>query len=186
MIQDILGRVQRLLLSPPAEWDAISGEPANMGDIYKNYVLPLVAFSAVAGAIGSFMLGLNFGFIVRSLLLTIIIGAAGVYIFSLIIDALAPTFGGQKNAGQALKVAAYAPTAAWVASIFNIIPALSILSFIGALYSLYLLYVGLPKLMNCPADKALVYTVVIVVCAFVSALVLSFLLVPLIIGASMF
>ena len=185
MVQDILGRVKRLLLSPAAEWDAISGESANMVDIYKNYVLPLVIFSAVASALGSLMLGLNVGFVIRSLLFAIIIGAASVYLFSLIIDALAPTFGGQKNAGQAFKVAAYAPTAAWVASVFNIVPALSILSILG-LYSLYLLYVGLPKLMHCPADKALVYTIVVVVCAFVAGLILSFLLVPFIVGASMF
>jgi hypothetical protein len=185
MIQDILGRVQRLLLSPGAEWDAISGESANMGDIYKNYVLPLVVFSAVAGAVGTFMLGLNVGFVLRSLLVAVIVGAASVYLFALIIDALAPTFGGQKNAGQALKVAAYAPTAAWVASVFNIIPASRIFLLLG-LYSLYLLYVGLPKLMHCPEDKALVYTIVIFVCAFVGAMILTFLLVPLIVGASMF
>ena len=156
-----------------------------MGGIYKTYVLPLVAFSALAGAIGSMMLGLNFSLVLRELLLAVIVGAASVYLFSLIIDALAPTFGGQKNAGQAFKVAAYAPTAAWVASIFNIIPILSILSILG-LYSLYLLYVGLPELMKCPKDKALVYTIVIFACAIVLAFVLSFLLVPIMIGASMF
>lgn len=131
------------------------------------------------------MLGLDFGYILRSFLLAIIIGLASVYLFALIVDALAPTFGGQKNSGQAFKVVAYAPTAAWLASIFNIIPALSVLSILG-LYSLYLLYVGLPKLMKCPADKALVYTIVVVLCAFVVGLVLTFLLVPIIIGASMF
>lgn len=185
MLQDILGRVQRLLLSPATEWAAINGEPSDMGSIYKNYVLPLVAFSALAGAIGSMMLGVSLAIVLRGLLFAVIVGAAGVYLFALIIDALAPTFGGQKNAGQAFKVAAYAPTATWVASIFNIIPVLSILSILG-LYSLYLLYVGLPELMKCPKEKALVYTIVIFACAIVLAVVLSFLLVPIMIGASMF
>lgn len=185
MLQDLFGRIRRLLLSPAAEWETINGETANMGDIYKSYVLPLVAFSALASAIGSLMLGLGFGFIVQGFVIALIVGAASVYLFSLVIDALAPTFGGQKNSGQAFKVAAYAPTAVWAASVFNIIPALSILSIVG-LYSLYLLYVGLPKLMNCPSDKALVYTIVVVVCAIILSIILSFLLVPLIIGASMF
>ncbi len=185
MLQDIVGRVQRLLLSPAAEWAAINGEPADMGSIYKNYVLPLVAFSALASAIGSMMLGVSLTFALRELLFAVIVGAASVYLFSLIIDALAPTFGGQKNAGQAFKMAAYAPTAAWVASVFNIIPMLGILSILG-LYSLYLLYVGLPELMKCPQDKALIYTIVIFACAIVLAFILSFLLVPIMIGASMF
>jgi len=183
MIQDILGRVQRLLLSPAAEWDAIDGETANMGDLYKNYVLPLIVFATTAVVIGSLWDGFHF-VIITEWIKRVILAAAGVYIFSLIVDALAPTFGGQKNAGQAFKVAAHAPTAAWVASIFSIIPGLSILSFIGGLYSLYLLYVGLPKLMNCPADKTLLYTIAICVCVIVVAVVLSLLLVPLIIGAS--
>jgi len=185
MLQDIVGRVRRLLLSPPDEWAAINGEPADMGSIYKNYVLPLVAFSALAGAIGSMMLGAGFAVVLRELLFAVIVGAASVYLFALIIDALAATFGGQKNAGQAFKLAAYAPTAAWVASVFNIIPILSFLSILG-LYSVYLLYVGLPELMKCPKDKALVYTIVIVACAIVLGFVLSFVLVPIMIGASMF
>src|SRR6185295_15035911 len=35
------------------------------------------------------------------------------------------------------------------------------------LYSLYLLYLGLPRLMKCPEDKAAGYTVVVVVAAIV-------------------
>ena len=189
MIQDILDRclrrVQRLLLSPAKEWDAINGDSADMADIYKSYVLPLVMFSALAGAIGSLMMGLSIGFVIRDLLLAIIIWLASVYLFSLIIDALAPTFGGQKNPGQAFKVAAYALTAVWLASTFNIIPALSILEILGV-YALYSLYIGLPKLMNCPADKALAYTAVIGVCAFALYVILKILVVPLIIGLSMF
>jgi hypothetical protein len=185
MIQDILRRAQRLLLSPAKEWDAINGDHADMADTYKSYVSPLVIFSALAGAIGSLMMGLSIWFVLRSLLLAVIIGVASVYLFSLIIDALAPTFGGQKNPGQAFKVAAYAPTAAWLASVFNIIPALSILAVLGV-YSLYLLYVGLPKLMNCPADKALGYAAVIVACVIVLSVILTIIVVPLIVGLSVF
>lgn len=175
MIQDILGRVQRLLLSPATEWEAIGGEPANMGDIYKNYVLPLIAFAAICVTIGVLWFGL-IALALRMFVMIVLSWLIGVYLFSLIIDALAPTFGGQKNSGQAFKVAAYAPTAAWVASIFSIISALSILSFIGSIYSLYLLYVGLPKLMNCPADKALVYTAAVFICGIVAMIIVGVLL----------
>ena len=43
---------------------------------------------------------------------------------------------------SAMKVSAYAPTAAWLAGVFYILPALSILA-IFALYGLYLLYTGI-------------------------------------------
>jgi hypothetical protein len=91
---------------------------------------------------------------------------AGVYVLALIIDALAPSFGGQKSQIQALKLAAYSSTASWLAGIFMIIPSLSILSIVG-LYSLYLLFIGLPVMMKSPQDKSLGYTVVVILCAIV-------------------
>ncbi len=102
----------------------------------------------------------------------------GVYVLALIIDALAPTFNGQKNQIQALKVAAYSSTASWVAGVFALVPGLRILTILG-LYSLYLLYTGLPVLMKAPQDKAMGYTAVVIVAAIV-----LFMLVGIVAGES--
>jgi len=96
-----------------------------------------------------------------------------VYLMALIIDALAPTFGVQKNFDQAFKVAAFIPTPAWIAGVFSIIPSLSIIAALVSLYSLYLLFVGLPILMKAPADKALPYTVVVIIAAIVITVVIT-------------
>jgi hypothetical protein len=85
-----------------------------------------------------------------------------VFVCAWVINVLAPTFGATQNMPQAIKVSAYSMTAAWVAGIFGLIPALSILAAIGGLYSLYLLYIGLPMLMKVSADKAMSYTIVVV------------------------
>jgi hypothetical protein len=95
-----------------------------------------------------------------------------VYVLALIIDALAPNFGGVSNQVQALKVAAYSSTASWVAGIFGLIPPLSWLGVLG-LYSLYLLYLGLPILMKSPPDKAAGYTGVVIIAAIVLFLVIG-------------
>ena len=116
--------------------------------------------------------------------ITYALALVSVYVNALIIDALAPSFGGTKNSVKAFKVAAYSATAAWVAGIFQIIPMLGILVLIAALYGLYLLYLGLPLLMKVSQDKAVGYVVVViivqivlyfVVSMVVGALVLSFL-----------
>jgi hypothetical protein len=96
----------------------------------------------------------------------------GTYVLALIIDALAPTFDGQRNQIQALKVAAYSSTAAWVAGIFALIPWLGVLGILG-LYSLYLLYLGLPVLMKAPREKALPYTAVVILAAIVLFMVIG-------------
>lgn len=163
----LLGRVQRLLMSPASEWDAIAAEPADMRAIYMNYVGPLVIAAALAGAVGLSLVGvagIRFGLgpTITQLVLSIVFGLLGVYILAFVINALAAQFGGTQDMGQAFKVAAYSPTASWVASLVMIVPALAILALLGALYSLYLLYVGLPKLMKPAGDKAMIYTLAVI------------------------
>jgi hypothetical protein len=72
-----------------------------------------------------------------------------------------------------MKCAVYAHTPAWLGGVFNLIPALGILALIAAFYGLYLLYLGLPVLMKAPRDKAVGYTVVVVICAIVLTIVIS-------------
>ena len=74
----------------------------------------------------------------------------------LVIDALAPTFNGQKNQPNALKLAVYSMTPAWLAGIFSLIPGFRVLGIVG-LYGLYLLWVGLPPLMKSPEEKSIGY-----------------------------
>ena len=61
----------------------------------------------------------------------------------------------------------YSYTPAWVAGVLNILPLLGVLAVLAALYGLYLMYLGLPVLMKAPQDKALGYTVVVVIAAIV-------------------
>jgi hypothetical protein len=100
---------------------------------------------------------------------TFVMAIVGVFVLSLIIDALAPSFGGEKNSLLALKVAVYSYTPAWVAGVLQVLPVLGVLVVLAGLYGLYLLYLGLPRLMKCPEDKAIGYTVVVVICAIVLA-----------------
>jgi hypothetical protein len=87
-----------------------------------------------------------------------------VYVMALIINALAPTFGGKKDMVQALKTITYAWTASWIAGIAVILPWIGVLILIvGLVYAIYLFYLGLPSTMKCPADKAGGYTAVSIV-----------------------
>jgi hypothetical protein len=96
-----------------------------------------------------------------------------VFVLTLIVDALAPSFGGTKGQVSALKLVAYASTAGWVGGVFHLVPGLGILALIASLYGIYLIYLGLPVLMKCPQDKAGAYTAVVIVCAIVIYIVLG-------------
>ena len=105
-------------------------------------------------------------FILLDAVLTYAISLAGAFLVGLIIDALAPTFGGEKSRIQAMKLSVYSSTPAWVGGVFNIVPILGgVLALAAAIYGLYVLYRGLPKLMHSPGDKTAGYFAVTLICA---------------------
>jgi Yip1 domain len=168
---DLVERVKQILLSPRTEWKVIETEPATLTELYTGYVMPLAAIGPVAQIIGglafSFMgFRLPIGVLLGRALLIYIASLVGTYLLALIIDWIAPSFGGRRSQIQALKVAVYSSTAFWVAGIFWLIPALWPLMILG-LYSFYLLYLGLPILMKSPRDKAMGYMVVVIIASFV-------------------
>jgi hypothetical protein len=166
----LVNRVKGILMQPKSEWQVIDGEPATVSSIYMGYIVPLAAIPAICGAV--WIARYAPGFAVRYAATQYVLGLVTPFVFALIIDALAPTFGGQKSQIQALKVAAYSWTAAWVAGIFLLVPGLGVLSIVG-LYSLYLLYLGLPVLMKSPTDRAMSYTVVAIIIGVVLAVVVN-------------
>ncbi len=179
----LVDRVKKILLQPNAEWAVIASELTNTGTLYRTYIIPLAAIAPICGAIGWSLFGISLPFTgsVRLPLTTALTNAAimyalalvGVFLFAVIIDALAPSFGGQKNQVQALKVAAYSSTATWVGGVFTLVPALSVIALVCSLYSLYLLYAGLSPLMKSPKDKAVPYAIVIILVGIVLFVVLA-------------
>jgi len=181
----LVDRVKNILLSPRTEWPVIDAEPATVASLYTGYIMPLAAIPAICQAIGISLIGYTIPFLgghVKTPIGSALVTAAvtycftlvGVYLMALVADALAPSFGGTKNQIQALKVVAYSFTSAWVGGIFSLIPALGVIGLIFGLYSLYLLYLGLPVLMKAPEDKAVGYTVVVIICCIVIMWILVF------------
>ena len=178
----LIQRIQDILLKPKLTWPVIAAEPADTASIYRNYVLFLAAIPAIAGFIGLSLVGAGaFGVSVRipivsgvvNMVISYLLSLAIVFVIALLVDALAPTFGGTKNPVAALKVVAYGSTAGFVGGIFSLIPVLSILGLVAALYSIYLIYTGLPVLMKCPPEKAAGYTAVVIVCGVVAVVILA-------------
>jgi hypothetical protein len=180
----LVARVKAILLTPRSEWPVIAAEPNSIGGLYTGYILIMAAIPAVIRFVSSSLIGVSVPFLgnyrvdlgtgLTLALVTYALSLLGVFVVALIVDALAPTFGGQKDKVQALKVVAYSYTASWVAAIIGIIPGLGLLSALaGLFYGLYLLNVGLPFTMKCPPEKSLGYTVVTIIAAIVVGIVLN-------------
>lgn len=176
-ISKLVARIKNILLTPKSEWPVIAGESESVGGLYARYIALLAAIPALFGFIKGSLIGYGFlgvGYRVpiaaglSSAIAQYVLTLVLVYVMALIVEALAPTFGAQKDRMQALKTVAYAYTASWVAGIGMIVPGLHwLLLLAGGLYSIYLLYLGLPHTMKCPPDKAAGYTAVAILVAVV-------------------
>jgi hypothetical protein len=182
----LVARIRNILLQPSVEWDKIALETTTAKDVFSRYVLILAAIPALASLIGSQVFGVNaFLFSVKpplwqsamTAVLVYGLSLVSVWVLSLVINALTPTFQGEKNTTQAYKVAAYSNTPGWLVGIFSLIPHLGVLGLLG-LYGIYLLYRGLPRLMKSPVEKSTTFTLAVVVVGIVVNLVLFALIAP--------
>ena len=165
---NLIERAKNIIVSPAKEWDVIATETPDIGKIITGYVLPLAGAAALAAFIGYGLIGVSY-FGVRfqsmelgiyqaiSVLVTAIIS---VFISAFVIDALAPSFGSEKNMGRSVQLVSYSYTPGWIGGLLAILPSIALVGALAGLYGLYLLYLGLPKLKKTPADKHVGYFVV--------------------------
>lgn len=177
----LISRAKSIVMSPKTEWPVIAAETKSTNDILIKYALPLILISPIASFIGSQLfgygaLGITFKPSVTGSLImaitTLVMAVVQLFVISFVANFLSPKFGGKDRFPDAFKLVAYSMTAAWLAGIFGLVPALSILAIVG-LYSFYLFYVGATPMLGVPVDKAVGFTVVTVVVTIVVMVVLN-------------
>ena len=156
----IVDRARRILANPREEWIKIAVEPATVQSLYTNWIMILAAIGPIALLLSMHPLQVAVAQYVRSLITT--------FVLALVVDALAPSFGGTKDFTASLKLTAYSYTAAWLAGVFNLLGTLGdIVIVIATLYALYTFLVGAPVLNRSSPDKAVPFTLIVVLCAVV-------------------
>ena len=174
---DVFKRAKGIMLAPETEWPEIEKEPGTPVYLFSNYVVYLAAIPPIAGFIGGSLIGITVPSIgtFRVPLFAGLLGAVIAYLLSfvivyavaIIIDQLAPRFGGRKDFANALKVAVYCFTPFWVGGIFGLMAGTRFLAYVIALFGVYLLSLGLPRLMKSPPDKTVGYVAAVAGCAIV-------------------
>ncbi len=171
-------RARAILADPVGEWAAIENEPGDPAYVLSRYVTVLALVPAVFSFIGACIIGVilpNAG-LVRAPLFNGLFGAILGYVLScaivlmlgILINLVAPLFGGRRDFDSAFKLAVYSFTPAWLAGIFLVLPGLQFLTLTG-LYGAYILWLGLPRLIKSPERRSLGFAALIVVCAFAFA-----------------
>lgn len=166
---NLVDRLKGMLVAPRSEWIKVAAETASPQTLYTGWIM-------ILGAIGPVVLLLTLGsiqFALAQYIMTLII----TFVMALIVDMLAPSFGGSKDFVASLKLVAYSYTAAWLGGIFLLLGALgALLGLAATIYAFYTFFLGAPVLHKSSAEKALPFTLVIVLCGIVLAVLTGFVL----------
>jgi hypothetical protein len=165
---NLIERVKNILITPKTEWPKIAGEEQTLSSVITSYVLPLALVGAACTFIGYGFIGIDYGFFrmkgmdwgVKMAVIQIVSAVVGVIVTAFVVDALAPSFGSEKNINKSAQLVAYGYTAAFVGAFFNIFPAIALIGSLLGLYGIYLMYLGLGPLKKTPEDKKVIYLVV--------------------------
>ena len=182
----LIQRVRELLGSPRTQWPVIASEPVTIAELYRDPVAVLAAIGPVCTFLKASLIGygwhgfriyrLGIGTGLAAAIVSYAVTLVAIYLLAVIIDALAPSFGGLQNRVQALKTAAWSCTGIWLAGFGHLLPSFSVLvTLAGGACSVYLLYVGLPLLMQVPAERAAGYTAAAAICGLVLGWIASLL-----------
>jgi len=179
---NVAWRVKSILADPSAAWPQIEKEGGDAASLLTGYVAWLALIPAVFGFIGACIVGAILPGIgaVRAPVMASLSGAvfgyvvtcAAVLVLGLLIDLLAPAFGGRRDFTKAFKLAVYSYTPVWLIGIFLIVPGLRFLGLLG-FYGAYILWTGLPILVSAPEQKIPAFTALMVACAWALTLAVS-------------
>jgi len=161
----LVERVRKILMEPKQAWQEIKDEKTTTSDLVRDYLIYLAAIPPISYFIGQVLLGHPrlgpvAGLITAGVLYVLLFVA--MTIAATVVNAIAPEFQASTDESKAFKLVAYSCSAPLVATVFFIIPELSVLAVLG-FYGIYILYLGIPELTDCPQDKALAYTVASVI-----------------------
>jgi Yip1 domain len=179
----IVDRAKNIIMKPADEWNVIAAEPATVGGLFTGYAMILAALPLIAAIVFTGALGLSaagMGAIAGMAVIGYVLSLVTLYLMSLIVNAVSPSFNGKSDMVESTKLMTYASTPTWVAGLVSWIPVLGALISLGAIaYVVYLIYLGLKPVLGVPQEKVAGFTVVIVLIYIVLSLVVSGIIVGL-------
>lgn len=184
---NLITRVKNILVTPKTEWDVIAAEQGTVSSVLTTYVLPLSLIGAAATLIGWGLIGKSYWLItikgwdigMKYAIISLVSTIVGFLITTFVVDALAPSFGSEKNLNKTAQFVGYSYTPALVGAVLGIFPSVAWLGALCGLYGLYLMYLGLGPIKKTPDDKKVVYLIISIVVLIAAYFVLGLILVSI-------
>ena len=183
MNMNIVDRAKNILLTPASEWAVIAAETTSVQALFTRYAAILAALPLIGMVLFGAVLGMGMPIgvmaVVTMAVVTYVVGLTLLLVIGLIVNAVAPSFGGKSDMTQTMKLLVYSSTPTWLAALVSPIPFIGwLLALAAIVYAIYLVYLGVRPVMGVPDQKAIGFTAVTVLIYFV----ISFVIMGTIIG----
>lgn len=167
----IINRVKAILFKPGTAFDEFKAEALTENELFKGYLIFIAAVPAIGGFFGSLFVGENF---FRALLWAVLFfgfSIGGVWATAKTLNFFARSFRAEQDYVAFLKLSAYTFTPVFLACFFFLIPPIYGFALLG-IYGFYVFWVGLPKLVDCPAEELFNFRFIGAITVFVTILVI--------------
>lgn len=166
-----ISNAKNILFGQATEWSRVMAEESERQSLLR-YGMTLITIAYVLLFVLSFLFSVAISvfapmsamYIVTDVVIRYAISIASLYFVPAILASLAPSFGGENNPLNALKLFVFAATPAWLGSAVGIIPVLGWLAALaGAIFAIYLFWSHFQQAMSIPEDKKIGYVVVSII-----------------------
>src|SRR6516225_12325595 len=104
----LISRAKNMIMAPKTEWPVVATEEPNAMSVFTGYVVPWIIIDAVCAFIGhgliwsSHYAGAAMTWGIYFAVMLIITHGISVWVAAAVVNALAPSFGSEKNMGRAM------------------------------------------------------------------------------------
>ncbi|NVO18577.1 MAG: YIP1 family protein [Bacteroidetes bacterium] len=170
----LIKRVIGLITHPVQEWEHIEQETPDRRKLITGYALILALIPAVVTFISYyfFLKDISFYYALTSSILRFLVPFGVLVLATYVSEYLAPSLDSEKNFNRSFQLICYAFTPVWVFFIIGLYPVIRFLAIlIGFGYMWYILYKGIPAIKKTPPDKALGYSILMILAIYFSYLI---------------
>lgn len=168
----LFARIWGILTRTEEEWEIIDGERTSIARLIFGYACLLALIRPLAEIPQNvMMIHWTAAPTIEITLMRYVASVFEAFLVGLIINGLAPTYHGEKNLVQAMKLSVYSFTPGWIVGLIYIIPVPGFLAAIAALYGLYILCLGIPTIMKSAKDETVGYFVGVAFSAIVISII---------------
>ena len=167
---NLVDRIKGMLLDSAERMAEDRRRARDVQSLYTGWIMILAAIGPIALLIAPAASRSQFA--IAQYVMALII----TFVLALIVDALAPTFGGTKDfvaVAEARRVQRTRRRGSRGSSCCSAARSATCSTLVAAIYACYTFYLGAPVLKKCPSEKAVAYTIVVVLCGIVLAIVLG-------------